>query len=235
MTIRPTLVLDLDGTLVDTASDLVATLNVVLASEDIPAVANDDARAMIGKGARAMLKTALTAAGHQPDKDHLDRLLARFLDHYADHLADTSQLFPGAEAALDRFDAAGWRLAICTNKFEIMSRSLLGQLGVADRFATIAGQDTFAFRKPDPRHLTETIALAGGDPRAAIMVGDSEVDIRTAQNAGIPVVAVTFGYTPRPVESFGPNRVIDHYDALFEAAVALLGREAPGGNSAATP
>lgn len=192
---QPILVLDLDGTLVDTASDLVATLNAILGEEGLPPVELRQALTMVGHGARAMLAKAF---GEQADEARLDALMPRFIDHYAGHLADTSRPFPGAPESLDRFAASGWRLAVCTNKLEGLSRSLLEQLGLADRFAAIAGQDTFAVRKPDPGHLTRTIDLAGGDARRAVMVGDSEVDVKTARAAGIPVVAVTFGYSPFP-------------------------------------
>lgn len=220
--IRPTLALDLDGTLVDTASDLVATLNVILAEEALPPVERAQALTMVGHGARAMLVKGIEASGDTVDEARLDALFARFIAYYSDHLADTSKPFPGVPESLDRFAAAGWRLAICTNKLEGMSRSLLEQLDLADRFAVIAGQDTYGVRKPDPGHLIETIRCAGGDPRLAVMVGDSDVDIRTAKAAGIPVVAVSFGYSAVSVRNLGPDRVIDHFDALFDAATSVL-------------
>jgi phosphoglycolate phosphatase len=220
--IRPTLVLDLDGTLVDTASDLVATLNAILAAENLPPVELQHALTMVGHGARAMLAKATQSAGEATDDTRLDDLFERFIDHYSRHLADTSRPFPGAPEALDRFTAAGWRLAICTNKLEGLSRSLLEQLHLAGRFAAIAGQDTFSVRKPDPGHLIETIRLAGGDPRRAVMVGDSEVDIRTAKAAGIPVVAVSFGYSALPIGDLGADVVIDRFDALYDEATLLL-------------
>ena len=220
----PVLVLDLDGTLVDTAADLVATLNAVLAGEGLAPVAFGDAVAMVGHGARAMRAAALGTAGRPPETERLDRLFRAFLDHYAAHLADHSRPYPGAVAALDRFAAAGWRLAVCTNKLEGLSRSLLAALGLADRFAVIAGQDTFAARKPDPLHLTETVRAAGGAAGRAVMVGDSVVDVETARAAGIPVVAVDFGYSAIPVREFGPDAVISGYGDLFAAATALLDR-----------
>jgi len=226
MNTPPLLVLDLDGTLVDTADDLIATLNAVLAAEGLPPVDTVQAANMIGYGARAMLATALRSYGSEPEEGRLDALTARFIDHYEDHLADSSRPFPGAVETLDRFRDAGWRLAVCTNKFERLSRSLLEQLALADRFAVIAGQDTFAHRKPDPRHLSETIAAAGGDLRSSVMVGDSDVDVRTARAADVPIVAVGFGYSPLPVRELGADIVIERFDDLFDAAVGLLeGRE----------
>jgi phosphoglycolate phosphatase len=224
MSPAPTLVLDLDGTLVDTASDLTATLNDILAQEGLPAVSPDEGRAMVGHGARAMLSNALLSAGITAEPDRLDNLVALFIDIYAGRIAETSRPFPGVPEALDRFAADGWRLAVCTNKFERHSRLLLRELGLADRFTVIAGQDTYGVRKPDARHLLETIREAGGSSAAAVMVGDSEVDVQTARSASVPVVAVDFGYCRVPVQDLAPDRVISHFDALYAAATGLLGR-----------
>jgi len=220
----PTLVLDLDGTLVDTAGDLVATLNLILQSERLRPLPFDDARMLVGSGAKAMLEAGFIASGAALTPERLDNLFDAFVAHYCAHIADHSTLFPGASAALDRFAAEGWRLAVCTNKLEGLARQLLEQIGVADRFALIAGQDTFGVRKPDPRHLTETIIGAGGSPKDAVMVGDSDFDIVVARAAGVPVVGVSFGYSPVPIADLGPDRVISHFDELFEAATALARR-----------
>lgn len=220
----PTLVLDLDGTLVDTAGDLIATLNVILAQEDVPPLDRQEGVRKIGNGAKAMLEAGLAAQGITPPPERLEALYKAFLDHYEIHLTDTSRPFPGAVAALDRFAAAGWRLAVCTNKMERHSRRLLADLGLADRFAVIAGQDTYGVRKPDPRHLTETIAAAGGSVARSIMVGDSHVDIDTAKAAKVPSVAVSFGYSATPVAMLGASRVIDRFDSLFAVAEELLPR-----------
>lgn len=219
---RPTLVLDLDGTLVDTAPDLLATLNVILVREGYPPIGLEQVRTMIGAGAKALLQRGLAAAGDEVSAARLEALFADFLDYYLAHVADESRLFPGAAEALDRFTEAGWRLAICTNKLEGLSRALLQALGVESRFAAICGGDTFAHRKPDPRHLSMTIAQAGGDAACAVMVGDSLTDIATAKAARIPVIAVPFGYTDVPVDQLDPDTVVDHFDGLYEAATALL-------------
>ncbi len=218
----PTLVLDLDGTLVDTAGDLIATLNDILVQEGLPRVSAEAGRTMVGHGARAMLSNALLSAGITAEPERLDNLVALFIDIYAGRIAETSRPFPGAIAALDRFAGDGWRLAVCTNKFEHHSKLLLSALGMADRFAVIAGQDTYGVRKPDPRHLTETIRAAGGETARAVMVGDSEVDIGTARAAGVPVVAVDFGYSRVPVADLNPDRVISHFDALHPAVSGLI-------------
>jgi phosphoglycolate phosphatase len=218
---RPTIVFDLDGTLVDTAHDLVTTLNAILVAEDMVPVAKETAIAMIGSGARVMIEAAFAAEGRALTPETLDRLLRDYMALYDDHLAEESRPYPGVEESLDRFAAEGWLLAVCTNKFEAPARKLLSQLGLAPRFAAITGQDTFAFRKPDPRHLIETIRLAGGSSDNAVMVGDSITDIDTALAAGIPVVAVSFGYSPIPVTDLKPTRVIESFTELWDAVAAI--------------
>jgi len=220
----PTLVLDLDGTLVDTAADLLATLNVILERQGLPPVSLSQARDMIGRGARAMLEAGFAAHGPVPQREELDDLFADFIAHYSDHIATESAPYPGALAALDRFAAEGWQLAVCTNKLEGLARRLLDEIGLSERFAVIAGQDTFGVRKPDPRHLLETIRRAGGEAATAVMVGDSELDIAAARAAGIPSVGVTFGYASGPIADHGPDAVIDHFDELFETAGRLIKR-----------
>jgi phosphoglycolate phosphatase len=217
----PAIVFDLDGTLVDTAHDLVATLNAILVGEGMAPVSVDKLIAMVGSGARVMLETAFAAEGRALTPAKLDALLRAYMTLYDEHLADASKPYPGTEAMLDHFAAEGWLLAVCTNKFEAPARKLLGLLGLGTRFAAITGQDTFAFRKPDPRHLTETIRLAGGAPDNAIMVGDSATDIDTARAAGIPVVAVSFGYSPVPVAELAPTSVIARLDELVAAVAAI--------------
>jgi len=218
-----TLVFDLDGTLAETAGDLIGALNVVLAADGIEAVPVSAARSLLGAGGRALIQRGYARAGRDLSTQKLDALFVDFLAHYNAHIADNSWLFPGVEKCLDACEAAGWRLAICTNKLEYSSKLLLGKLGVAERFAFICGQDTFGVAKPDPKPLVETIRKSGGDTRAAIMVGDSVTDIKTARAASIPVIAVDFGYTDVPVTELGPDRVISHFDELF-AAVEALGR-----------
>lgn len=228
MPARPTLVFDLDGTLADTAPDLFAALNVALEAGGLRPVGAAEARTMIGHGARALLERGIAANRADLAPAETDRLFEVFLDHYAAHIADESRAFPGLLTAMDRFEAAGWGLALCTNKLEFLSRLFVDTLGLAPRFAALTGGDTFPFKKPDARHLLETIARAGGDPRHAVMVGDSATDIDTARNAGVPVVAVDFGYTPVPVADLGPDRVISHYDELWEAVAEIgVGRGAP--------
>jgi phosphoglycolate phosphatase len=219
---QPIIVFDLDGTLIDTAPDLVDSLNHALGSAGVPAVDASVHRHHAGLGARVMIERAYQAHRLPLPADEHDRLFALFLEHYGATIPGQSRPYAGVVEALDRFLAAGYRLAVCTNKTEALSRRLLAGVGMAGYFEAICGQDTFAFRKPDPRHLTETIRLAGGDPDRAVMIGDSRTDIDTAKAAGIPVVAVDFGYTDRPVREFEPSVVISRFDDLTVGLVERL-------------
>jgi phosphoglycolate phosphatase len=223
MMVTPTVVFDLDGTLVDTAPDLVATLNVIFAREDLPPVAYDAARNMVGGGARAMIERGLAAEGRSVAGAEVDRLVRDFIDHYAAHIADRSRPFPGLGAALDQLAARGCRFAVCTNKLEWLSVRLLDALGLSARFTAICGADTFGMQKPNPELLRRTIARAGGKSDAAVMVGDSISDIATARAAGVPVIAVDYGYTETPVGELGPDRVIGALRDLPPAVFELLG------------
>jgi len=219
---RPIVVFDLDGTLVDTAPDLVDTLNTILAREGIPPVAYDTARMLIGGGVRPMLERALIEQGRELPAAEMDDLFKAFLDHYAAHIADRSRPFPGVEQALDILAQRGCALAVCTNKLAWLSLRLLDAFDLTQRFAAICGQDTFEVKKPHPDALRKTVAMAGGDIARTVMVGDSLTDIRLAQAAQIPVVAVDFGYTDIPVAAFKPDRVISHYERLPPAIFELL-------------
>jgi phosphoglycolate phosphatase len=220
---QPIIVFDLDGTLVDTAPDLLDSLNHALADGGLTPADAAALRGFVGLGGRVMIEKAFAAQRRPLESAEHERLLSLFLDHYGGGLPGKSKPYPGVPAALDRFAAAGWRMAVCTNKFEGLAKTLLSGLDLAERFAAITGQDTFSFRKPDPRHLTETIRMAGGDAGRAIMVGDSRTDIDTAKAAGVPVVAVDFGYTDRHVREFEPSAVISHFDELtMELAGRLL-------------
>jgi phosphoglycolate phosphatase len=230
----PTIIFDLDGTLVDTAPDLVETLNVVLGREGLPAVPYEEARLLVGAGARRMIERGI-ASGGGPAAD-IDRLFDDFIAYYADHVADRSRAFPGVVEALDTLAARGCRFAVCTNKLEWLSVRLLSALGLADRFVAICGQDTFAVQKPHPDALHGTLRRAGGTLHRAVMVGDSHTDIATAKAAGMPIIAVDFGYTEIPVAQLAPDRIISHFNALPDSiADVLAARGVPVGAAAAAP
>ncbi len=186
----PTIVFDLDGTLIDTAPDLVETLNVIFAREGLAPLPYETTRNLVGGG--------------------------------AEHLADRSRPFPGVTDALDVLAARGCQFAVCTNKLERLSVLLLNELKLADRFVAICGQDTFGVQKPNPDVLRRTIAAAGGTLQGAVMIGDSITDIRTARAAGVPIIAVDFGYSERPIAEFSPNRTISHFTELPASIAAVL-------------
>ena len=217
-----TIVFDLDGTLVDTAPDLIATLNALFTREGLPPPGNE-LRNMIGGGARRLIELALAENSIQISDGELERLYDGYIKHYADHIADRSRPFPGLEPALDALAASGCRLAVCTNKLEFLAVRLLEALGLAERFIAICGQDTFGLQKPDPEVLRRTVARAGGRMERTLMVGDSGTDIDMAREAAVPVVAVDFGYTETPVSLLSPDRIISRFEDL-PAAVSELFR-----------
>lgn len=213
-----TIIFDLDGTLVDTADDLAAALNHALERLGRPTVRPAQVRQLVGRGARALLERGLELDGGATEGE-VDAGLADFLRFYTDNLAVHSRPFDGVVAALDQLAAEGYRLAICTNKPERMARALVEQLGLAERFEALLGGDSLPYRKPDPRHLTETLHLAGG--QRGIFIGDSTVDAETAHNAGVPLVLVSFGYSTDPVDQLGAARVIEHFAELSAAVAAI--------------
>ena len=220
--LAPTIVYDLDGTLADTAEDLVATLNWLLAREGRAPLKVENAGSLVGAGARALIARGFAASGKSLEPEKLEALFVDYLSYYSAHIMERSRLYPGVEAALAAFERAGWRQAVCTNKTESLAKLLITKLGIAGRFAFVCGQDTFGVGKPDAKPLLETIAASGGARRHAVMVGDSGTDIRCARAAGVPVIAVDFGYADVPVEELGPDRVVSHFDELMAACEALL-------------
>lgn len=221
-----TIVFDLDGTLVDTAPDLVAATNSILGRVGAPHVSVERLKMWVGSGARAMIVEGLRNAGGSflgmsQDGTKVDQLLAEFLDYYEANIAVESRPFDGAEDALIRLRDMGHRLAVCTNKRESLSIKLLDALNLSPYFAAVAGRDTFPVSKPDPGHLTGAVTLANGTRDRAVMIGDSQTDILTAKRADIPVIAVTHGYTDRPVLEFNPTATIDHFSEIDAALSAL--------------
>ena len=214
-------VFDLDGTLVDTAPDLAAALNFVLQREGLPALSLPTARSMIGAGVRRMIERGLEHEDRAATPDDVTRMMGDFIDYYTAHIADTSRPFEGLVEALDELSARGYRLAVCTNKLEGLSKLLLDQLGLSSRFSAICGGDTFGVSKPDPAILQQTVARGGGDLKTTIMVGDAGPDVGVARRAGIPVIGVTFGYTDVPIAELKPDRIISHMRELPETVAAL--------------
>ena len=220
---------DLDGTLVDTAPDLVGTLNLLLTEEGVAPLGLAEARPFIGRGARWLIERGFSAAGAPLDEAQVPALFDRFIARYLAHIADESRPFPGVVAALDRMLDAGALLAVCTNKRTDLSVALLDALDLSRRFAAVIGADAAPASKPDPRHLTTAIAAAGGTVARAIMVGDAATDAGAARAAGTPLVLVSFGYTEIPAAELAPDVLIHHFDELPAACAGLLRACEPSG------
>ena len=170
---------------------------------------------------KVMLARALEAERRVFSPAKLEQMFADFIAHYSEHVADRSRPFPGLTDALDVLAARNFRLAVCTNKLERLSVLLLDQLELADRFVAICGRDTFGVQKPHPETLRRTVAAAGGTVNEAIMIGDSITDIHMARAANVPVIAVDFGYSERPIAEFGPDQTISHF-AQLPASIAAI-------------
>lgn len=216
-----TIAFDLDGTLVDTAPDLLGALNHVLAEAGLAPVDLPTVATLIGNGARAMMEKGFGVQGVTLPAAEMDAAFERFIAFYIDNIAVDSRPFDGAVAALDALLDAGATLCVCTNKRQDLSERLIGELGLSSRFAAILGADRASQRKPHQAHVFEAIAAAGGNPQRALFVGDSRTDERAARNAGLPFLFVTFGYEAETVENLAPDAVIGHYSELFPALSVL--------------
>ncbi|PJI90329.1 phosphoglycolate phosphatase [Sphingomonas koreensis] len=213
---------DLDGTLFDTSADLAAATNHALALAGRPLLSLDAVKSMLGRGAKHMLEQGLEASGGY-DAETMSRVYPELLDYYDANLTRGTVAFPGLMAALDDLDSRSVKVAIVTNKFERFATKLVAQLGLDHRFACVIGGDTMGKgnAKPSAAPIHEMIARCGGG-RAAF-VGDSIYDIQAAKNAGIPSIAVSFGFLMQPVEELGADAVIDGYDELVLALIQLGG------------
>ncbi|ATQ42423.1 phosphoglycolate phosphatase [Caulobacter mirabilis] len=216
-----TVAFDLDGTLIDTAPDLIGALNAVLVEEGLPPAPMTAVRQLIGHGLRAMLPRGFALAGATISETQVDALWPRLLETYRGRIARDSRPFPGCLDALATLRARGARLAVCTNKAEAMTHALLAELDMARCFDAVVGGDTLPVRKPDPAPLLEAIARAGGVPRRAVMVGDASPDVGAARAAGAPCLVATFGYNDLPAAELGGDRLFSHYSELEALIVAL--------------
>ncbi len=210
-----TVVFDLDGTLVDTAPDLMHATNAVLTAHGRRAMAIDELRQMVGQGARTLIDLGFARTGEPVAVHRLDELFDTFIDHYANNIARHSRPYPGVIELLDKCAANGLAMAVCTNKLEALSIKLIDELDLAKYFGAIIGPDTIGVAKPNAAPYHEAVQRVGGTVSGSLMIGDSETDIRTAKAAGVPSIGVTFGYTQRHVSHFGPDHVVDHFDDVW--------------------
>ena len=213
---------DLDGTLVDTAPDIVNALNVVLEERRLPALPMDVARSMIGRGAKVLIERGFAAVGEPLTRNASAVLVDRFVDVYRHRIADFSRPFDGCVDALEALATAGASLVVCTNKRTSLSVSLLDALDLTRHFAAVVGADSVPAPKPDPGHLIAAIKSARGSTERALMVGDSATDIGAARNAGVPSIVVSFGYTEIPAAELGADWLIEGYGELAPLADRLL-------------
>ncbi len=218
------LLFDLDGTIIDSAPDVCASVNRVLKVMSRPSISVAETRSLVGFGARTLVEKALEMTGPPGSESDVDFLLTGFLDSYRRNPSEHTVLFPGVREALERLTQAGTKLGICTNKPEVTCFPVLEALDLRRYFATIICGDTLEFKKPDPRHIFHTLDVMGAGRNDAAFIGDSEVDIEAANNAGLPSILVTFGYCNVPKESLAADALIDHFDEL-EAALEAIARQ----------
>ena len=219
-----TVVFDLDGTLADTSGDLIAAANACfrdMGEGDVLNAKTDAGTAL--KGGRAMLRLGMERLGRAEDEATIDRYYPMLLEAYGREIDTHTVLYPGAMQAVAALKAAGYRVAICTNKPEALAHTLLTRLGVRDAFGAMVGADTLAIRKPDPEHLFETARRAGGDPALCLLVGDTNTDRETARAAGVPCVLVSFGPSGDDMAALAPEALLDHYDDLPDIVTRLIG------------
>jgi phosphoglycolate phosphatase len=214
-----TIVLDLDGTLVDSAPELAHALNVALVPMGRRTVHAEEVRAMIGDGVAVLTRKALAATGDVPDEHGFEEVLAAVRRAY-DHVP-ASQLYPGVAETLKALHDTGYRLAVCTNKPEGPAHRLMGQLGLDHLIDALAGGDSYAVKKPDPGHIRGLLDALGATPGSAVMVGDSGNDARAARGAGTRFIAVSYGYCKEPVADLGADAVISSFEHLPAAIRAL--------------
>jgi len=217
-----TLVFDLDGTLVETAPDLHAALNHTLVQKNLGPVAIETIRMMIGEGAKALIRKGLAHHGAKIDETELEeQLWPSFLNYYQKNITRLSHAYPGCVDCLKRLTRSKAKLAVCTNKAQMLAEHVLAGVELDHYFAATVGGDALAVKKPDGAHILETIARSGGDPKRAIMIGDSQTDERAARDAGLPFVFVSFGYGTLSGQPYDRLRSIDHWRDMQRALSQL--------------
>lgn len=222
-----TVAFDLDGTLVDTAADIVAALNFALEAEGCAPLAFAEGRRLIGGGVRRLIERGLRTAGLPASPERLASAFDAFIARYRAHLADDSHPYPGVVEALTRLKAEGLRLCVCTNKYTDLAVALLERLHLARFFDAVVGPQDLPAQKPDPRHLEAAICAAGGQLTRAVMVGDAATDAGAARAAGVPLILMTYGYTETPAAELGPDILLDRFEDVPDAVLRLLAACSP--------
>ena len=216
---KPIILFDLDGTLIDSAPDLVGTLNIILKRHGRTTLTISAVKKLVGNGARALLERGFKETG--APAENLDALTVEFIETYVPNCAVLSRPFSGVIETLDTFANSGYRMAVCTNKPQAPSETILTKLGLMQYFEVVVGGDLFPMRKPDPQHLLGALQLMDAPENPAIMVGDSYNDVASARNAGMPVIVVTYGYTTTPAHELGGDILVDHFSDIVTAVARL--------------
>ncbi len=214
---------DLDGTLIDSVPDVRAAINRLLVSEGRSEISLEQTLTLVGQGARVMMEQAMALGDGAPPADTLDRMVETYIGFYQRHPADLTTIYPGVVEVLESLAARGIPMAICSNKPFVMTKLVLKTLGLDRYFDAVTGGDNVPHRKPDGRHVTHALELLGGEHSHAVMVGDSETDVAAGKNAGVAVIAVTYGYAHVPVTELGADVLIDRFSDLPDALDALAG------------
>ena len=216
---KPIILFDLDGTLIDSAPDLVGTLNIILKRHGRTTLTISAVKKLVGNGARALLERGFKETG--APAENLDALTVEFIETYVPNCAVLSRPFSGVIETLDTFANSGYRMAVCTNKPQAPSETILTELGLMQYFEVVVGGDFFPMRKPDPQHLLGALQLMDAPENPAMMVGDSYNDVASARNAGMPVIVVTYGYTTTPAHELGGDILVDHFSDIVTAVARL--------------
>ena len=220
LTLPKAVLFDLDGTLVDSAPDIAAAVNELLAAHDLPSVTVEQVAGMVGNGIEKTIERAFAAVGHPVEETELEALMAEMAPIYRRHATTLTRLMPGTEEALAELHMAGIGIALVTNKPQLATRQVLLHFGILERFGAVVGGDAVTVMKPAPEALFLAMEQLGATPAEALMVGDSVTDVQAARNAGIPVVLIRGGYSQQPVETLGADRVLD---SLADLPALLLG------------
>jgi len=207
---------DFDGTLIDSAPDIIAALNRLLGELGHDAVHYDTYRTRAGDGARKLLAQVLIDQGTRFEEAELTALVERLLDHYCGLMTKNTRLYQGVSDVLAEIHNSGMALAICTNRTSKTTKHLLDHFGLTKLFSAVVCADNVSVKKPDAAHLLEAIKRLSTAPERTVMIGDTATDVAAARNAGIKVIAVSYGYSVRPAHDLGADAVLPDFSQLKE-------------------